>query len=110
GRPDLLDNPAYATNESRIDARGTLIPELASILQSMTLDEAVAVCEQAQIPFSPINRPEDLLDDPHLRATDGLLETTLPNGVRSEEHTSELQSRENLVCRLLLEKKTQKSR
>src|SRR5690606_41946803 len=26
------------------------------------------------------------------------------DGVRSEEHTSELQSRENLVCRLLLEK------
>src|SRR5690606_41415887 len=26
-------------------------------------------------------------------------------GIRSEEHTSELQSRENLVCRLLLEKK-----
>src|SRR5690606_39895266 len=25
--------------------------------------------------------------------------------IRSEEHTSELQSRENLVCRLLLEKK-----
>src|SRR5690606_39781941 len=30
------------------------------------------------------------------------------NGQRSEEHTSELQSRENLVCRLLLEKKKQK--
>src|SRR5215475_15108971 len=29
---------------------------------------------------------------------------------RSEEHTSELQSRENLVCRLLLEKKKQKER
>src|SRR5690606_39298439 len=29
----------------------------------------------------------------------------IANGVRSEEHTSELQSRENLVCRLLLEKK-----
>src|SRR5690606_39786639 len=27
------------------------------------------------------------------------------DGLRSEEHTSELQSRENLVCRLLLEKK-----
>src|SRR5690606_41871208 len=27
--------------------------------------------------------------------------------IRSEEHTSELQSRENLVCRLLLEKKKQ---
>src|SRR5690606_453404 len=30
--------------------------------------------------------------------------------VRSEEHTSELQSRENLVCRLLLEKKKNKTR
>src|SRR5690606_40255614 len=29
------------------------------------------------------------------------------NHSRSEEHTSELQSRENLVCRLLLEKKKQ---
>src|SRR5690606_40642998 len=30
------------------------------------------------------------------------------NGHRWEEHTSELQSRENLVCRLLLEKKKKK--
>src|SRR5690606_41137958 len=29
--------------------------------------------------------------------------------IRSEEHTSELQSRENLVCRLLLEKKKKKT-
>ena len=29
---------------------------------------------------------------------------------RSEEHTSELQSRRNLVCRLLLEKKKEKSK
>src|SRR2546427_9558182 len=29
----------------------------------------------------------------------------LPRGSRSEEHTSELQSQSNLVCRLLLEKK-----
>src|SRR5690606_41614665 len=40
---------------------------------------------------------------------------TLCSDRRSEEHTSELQSRENLVCRLLLEKKnefatTQRSR
>src|SRR5215475_15227289 len=31
-----------------------------------------------------------------------------PGTHRSEEHTSELQSRENLVCRLLLEKKKNK--
>src|SRR5690606_41950322 len=32
------------------------------------------------------------------------IDVEVPNS-RSEEHTSELQSRENLVCRLLLEKK-----
>src|SRR5207302_9668394 len=37
------------------------------------------------------------------------LEIREPNAEqRSEEHTSELQSRENLVCRLLLEKKKKK--
>src|SRR5690606_40688416 len=35
----------------------------------------------------------------------GLLITFNAIGLRSEEYTSELQSRENLVCRLLLEKK-----
>src|SRR5690606_41066827 len=36
-------------------------------------------------------------------------ETTITGRLkRSEEHTSELQSRENLVCRLLLEKKKQR--
>src|SRR3712207_7550810 len=33
----------------------------------------------------------------------------LPGRVRSEEHTSELQSRQYLVCRLLLEKKKKTS-
>src|SRR5690606_40051042 len=35
----------------------------------------------------------------------GVIAPGASNGARSEEHTSELQSRENLVCRLLLEKK-----
>src|SRR5207302_9411522 len=35
---------------------------------------------------------------------------SLHRNIRSEEHTSELQSRENLVCRLLLEKKKKKKK
>src|SRR5690606_41040810 len=53
-----------------------------------------------------------LTADPPNRGRDGGAHTSLaPDSdaiddvVRSEEHTSELQSRENLVCRLLLEKK-----
>src|SRR5436309_15906684 len=41
--------------------------------------------------------------DPRARAPSAASE-------RSEEHTSELQSRENLVCRLLLEKKKKKKK
>src|SRR2546430_4796902 len=37
-----------------------------------------------------------------------LLELRYYDAVRSEEHTSELQSQSNLVCRLLLEKKKKK--
>src|SRR5690606_12743597 len=54
---------------------------------------------------------------PHLHPGDqrevrGALQDQRPRGVRedrSEEHTSELQSREKLVCRLLLEKKKEKN-
>src|SRR5256886_7429835 len=38
-----------------------------------------------------------------------LQESVRARGLRSEEHTSELQSQSNLVCRLLLEKKKSKN-
>src|SRR5687768_17780634 len=38
------------------------------------------------------------------------VEATICRGLRSEEHTSELQSRLHLVCRLLLEKKNKQKR
>src|SRR2546430_6886227 len=40
------------------------------------------------------------------RSNDGCVHAVLLRQGRSEEHTSELQSQSNLVCRLLLEKKT----
>src|SRR2546430_8771375 len=42
-----------------------------------------------------------------VRAVDGASEVSVD---RSEEHTSELQSQSNLVCRLLLEKKKKRTR
>src|SRR5688572_31233445 len=38
----------------------------------------------------------------------GVLQSAATGAARSEEHTSELQSQSNLVCRLLLEKKKKK--
>src|SRR5699024_12133193 len=44
-----------------------------------------------------------------LRRLDNIMRVYIHRYFRSEEHTSELQSRFDLVCRLLLEKKKQKT-
>src|SRR2546426_8263924 len=50
--------------------------------------------------------PKDALKNLQvLEQTQRLLHTNVQEALRSEEHTSELQSPCNLVCRLLLEKK-----
>src|SRR5207249_8860901 len=54
------------------------------------------------LPGRPTTRT-DLGNEVHPQAIAGV--DSLPGAVRSEEHTSELQSRFDLVCRLLLEKK-----
>src|SRR5690606_27159353 len=58
-------------------------------------------------PTPPADDPELLGRLAALRRVDQLLAGARSGGAasRSEEHTSELQSREKLVCRLLLEKK-----
>jgi crotonobetainyl-CoA:carnitine CoA-transferase CaiB-like acyl-CoA transferase len=39
--------------------------------------------EKAGLPFAPIRRPEDLLEDEHLLATGGLADVTLPDGPKA---------------------------
>src|SRR5256886_9116436 len=53
--------------------------------------------------------PGDLLVRNDARVIRARLRGERPGGGRSEEHTSELQSQSNLVCRLLLEKKNKTS-
>src|SRR5690554_7001785 len=56
---------------------------------------------------SPIHGQKQNIDITHLSSGAYLIKVESNKGikVRSEEHTSELQSRPHLVCRLLLEKK-----
>src|SRR5690349_25022109 len=56
----------------------------------------------------PIYALREFRDRFHLPLTDAQAEALEFYKPRSEEHTSELQSRRDLVCRLLLEKKKKK--
>ena len=76
----VLDDAAYATNTDRAKARETLIPLVQSLLRKHDVAALEAMCERAGLPFSRIARPWDLLADPHLTASGGLLPITFPDG------------------------------
>src|SRR5260221_9920514 len=66
------------------------------------------VCSEKDLSFVGLDHAGDQIDQRGLAGAVRPDQTTLINlitGMRSEEHTSELQSHSDLVCRLLLEKK-----
>jgi crotonobetainyl-CoA:carnitine CoA-transferase CaiB-like acyl-CoA transferase len=84
GYDDLKADSRLATNNSRVDERDWILPELRRRLAQLTRAEIMKKAEEACIPFAPIARPEDLFDDPHLNQSGGLLETTLPDGRKTK--------------------------
>ena len=83
GFGDLKADPALALNNQRVRARPTLMPALRERLAQRSAAELSATMERVGLPFAPIRRPEDLLDDPHLLATGGLADMKLPDGERA---------------------------
>ncbi len=75
-----LRDPAYASNNLRSAARPTLIPLVQSMLGRLPVAKIEALCERAGLPFARINKPWDLFEDEHLKASGGLLPITLPDG------------------------------
>src|SRR3712207_8943657 len=79
--------------------RSTRAARRAGPSPELLQDSDVVLEELAEVGNAVLEQRDPL--DPHAEG-----ETLHPVGVvRSEEHTSELQSRQYLVCRLLLEKK-----
>lgn len=85
GYADLKADPLLATNNDRVRVRATLLPDLRRRLAGYSAAELSAIFERHGLPFAPIVRPEQLFDDPHLNATGGLVDITLPDGERAGE-------------------------
>ena len=60
--------------------RPKLIPILRERLQDYSAAQLTKIFEDNGLPYAPINRPEDLVNDPHLKATGGLTPMELPDG------------------------------
>jgi crotonobetainyl-CoA:carnitine CoA-transferase CaiB-like acyl-CoA transferase len=83
-RADLLQRPEYADNAARVAVRPQLLAELGTILASYESARLAPQLEAAGIPYAPITRPEQLVDDPHLRQSGGLAPMQTEDGGQTD--------------------------
>ncbi|HZZ14034.1 MAG TPA: CaiB/BaiF CoA-transferase family protein [Paraburkholderia sp.] len=79
-RPDLAREPQFANNAMRVAVRPALLIRLGEILKAHRAAELSPKLEAAGIPYAPIMRPDQLLDDPHLKASGGLVPMETEDG------------------------------
>ena len=78
GFADLKADARLGSNNDRVRARDWMLPLLRERFALLTAAELAARFEKVGLPYAPITRPQELFDDPHLRATGGLAPLTLP--------------------------------
>lgn len=80
GFEELFAEEHLRANNNRVAERERIIPVVRERFAQMSKADLMGKLESSGLPFAPIERPQDLLDDPHLIESGGLLEMTLPDG------------------------------
>ncbi len=83
-RADLAQDPTLATNMLRVAARPALVANLAQTLKQHHIDTLAPQLEAAGLPYARIVRPDQLLEDPHLLASGGLVPMETDDGGSTE--------------------------
>ena len=81
-RPDLFADERLQSNGGRVEQRSWLVDAVANTFKALTTAQLLDKCDAAQLAFGPVNKPEDLLTDPHLNSDGQLKEMKLPGGNR----------------------------
>jgi crotonobetainyl-CoA:carnitine CoA-transferase CaiB-like acyl-CoA transferase len=80
GLHGLLADERLSDNAKRVAARGWLPARIAEVVVTYSSAELSDRLERARIPFAPLRRPDQLVDEAHLNAANQFIETPLPNG------------------------------
>jgi crotonobetainyl-CoA:carnitine CoA-transferase CaiB-like acyl-CoA transferase len=80
GLKEFAEDASLRSTTDRIMARGRIIPRVAEEIKRWDVNELSAKLDRLNICFSPINRPEDLLTDPHVLRAGGLVNNINANG------------------------------
>jgi crotonobetainyl-CoA:carnitine CoA-transferase CaiB-like acyl-CoA transferase len=70
GKSEFLSDERFATRSLRGQNQAALYQEAAKFTLAFTTAELAAKCDEAQIPARPVRDIGDILDDPHLAATE----------------------------------------
>lgn len=70
---DLLDDATLASMQGLVHARPRILARVRPLFRGMSKQALMDKLDKLGLPFAPIARPTDLFDDPHLRASRGLL-------------------------------------
>jgi crotonobetainyl-CoA:carnitine CoA-transferase CaiB-like acyl-CoA transferase len=77
---DLLADSALRSTTDRIMARDRILPRVAAKVRECNVTDLSATLDRLNVAFSPINRPEDLFNDPHVQRKGGLVAATNADG------------------------------
>ena len=80
GLAAFLDDPRLQSATDRIGARAWTVPIVAEKMANQDIADLETTLDQLNIPFSRINRPEDMFNDPHVLRDGGLVTATDVNG------------------------------
>ncbi|AIB14286.1 CoA-transferase (plasmid) [Azospirillum argentinense] len=68
GRPELAQDPRYATNPARVANRKELVPILELLLEQRSSRDWLSALEAVGVPCGPINDVSQVFADPHVQA------------------------------------------
>lgn len=77
GEEQLATDERFRTNPARVANREVLIPLLADMVKRKSRQEWIALLEDAGVPCGPINRLDDVFNDPQVKARG--MQITLPH-------------------------------
>jgi crotonobetainyl-CoA:carnitine CoA-transferase CaiB-like acyl-CoA transferase len=80
GLAELHADSRLDTNEKRVGAQEWMLPKVREAVTKFTSAELQRKLEAASVPYAPVNRPDQLLDDPHLNETGQLLPVPMEDG------------------------------
>ncbi|MDP1979583.1 CaiB/BaiF CoA-transferase family protein [Undibacterium sp.] len=68
GLPELADDPRFSTNPKRVEHRDVLVPILADMVRLKSKQEWITLLEEAGVPCGPINKLNEVFEDPQVLA------------------------------------------